>query len=118
MTKAEIDLIRRAIELLHHLVPDAEPHTGVPRNRECPVLQFARKYLLREPDADVSSHELWKFYSEIVAAGELEPLTQRAFQRTLPGAMELTFGVKKCHSIKRAERTVRGFKGVDLRLDV
>jgi hypothetical protein len=115
MTSKETDLIRRAIELLHQLVPPEEPYASGPAPRRCPVLLFVERYLEREPGSDMTSAELWRFFSEVVEAGELEPLTKSAFQRALPGAMEVAFGVKKCHSIKRGRQTVRGFKGVGVR---
>ncbi len=63
----------------------------------------------------MTSAELWRFCTEIVDAGELEPLTKQEFLRALPGAMEAAFGLKKCHSIMRDGRTVRGFKSVKIR---
>jgi hypothetical protein len=95
MTKSEIDLIRRALEVLRRLVPDSEPRAGDPVQRRCPVAAFAKTYLTLDPACDISTAELWRFYKEIAAAGELEPLTQRAFERALPGAMAATFAVKK-----------------------
>ena len=35
----------------------------------------------------------------------------------LPGAREVTFGAKKCHSIKRPENTVCSFKGIGIGLE-
>ena len=114
MTKSEIDLIRRALDLLHKLVPDDEPRAVDPPRRS-PVATFAKRFLARQAGADVTSCELWQFFTEIVAAGELEPLTKPEFQRALPGAMEATFGVKRCHSIRRDGKAVRGFKSVTVR---
>jgi hypothetical protein len=115
MTSKETDLIRRAIELLHQLVPTEEPNGSDAPPRRCPALLFAQRYLERQTASDVTSAELWQFYREVAASGELEPLTKPAFQRALPGAMEAAFGVKKCHAIKRGRQTVRGFRGVGVR---
>ena len=115
MTSQEHDLVRRALELLYQLVPPEGPHASDSAPRRCPVTLFAQRYLVREPTSDMTSEELWQFYKEVAASGELEPLTKPAFQRALPGAMESAFGVKKCHAIKRGRQTVRGFKGVGVR---
>jgi len=118
MTKPEIDLIRSALDLLRRLVPDDERRAGVPGPRRCPVLLFARQFLVRDPGADASSHELWRFYAEIASAGELEPLKKQEFLRKLPGALETTFGVKKCHNVERDGTKVRGFKSVTIREEI
>src|SRR5450759_3385118 len=110
MTSKETDLIRRAIELLHQLVPPEGPHAGGPAPRRCPVTLFAQRYLVREPTSDVTVEELWQFFKDVAASGELDALTQTAFQRALPGAMEGAFCVKKCRAIKRGLQAVRGFK--------
>jgi hypothetical protein len=115
MTSQETDLIRRALELLHQLVPSGQPHASDPAPRRCPALAFAQRYLERQPASDMTSAELWQFFKEVAASGELEPLTKPVFQRALPGAMEAVFGVKKCHAIKRGRQTVRGFKWVGVR---
>jgi len=47
MTRSEIDLIRHALEILHKLVPDDEPRAVYPAPRRCPVILFARHYLVR-----------------------------------------------------------------------
>jgi hypothetical protein len=70
---------------------------------------------VRQPAADMSSAELWTFYKEVAASGELEPLTKQEFLRALPRAMMTVFGVKKCHTLKREDQTVRGFKSVTIR---
>ncbi len=96
-------------------MPPDERHAGGPALRRCPVTQFATHYLIRDPGQDVTSTELWRFYSEIAAAGELEPLTKQEFLRKLPGALEATFGVKKCHNVERDGAKVRGFRAVTIR---
>jgi len=115
MTSQEHDLVRRALELLYQLVPPEGPHASDSAPRRCPVLLFAKRYLMPEPGSDMTNEELWRFYKEVAASGELDALTQTAFQRALPGAMETAFGVKKCHAIERGRQTVRGFKGVGVR---
>jgi hypothetical protein len=115
MTAQEIDLIRQALALLHRLVPPDELHAGGPALRRCPVIQFATQYLMRDPGRDATSAELWRFYMEIVTAGELEPLTKQEFLRKLPGALEATFGAKKCHNVERDGSKVRGFRAVTIR---
>jgi hypothetical protein len=115
MNNSEIELIGRAIALLQELMPDGMQRPGRPASRPCPVLDFARRYLMHDAGGDVTSDELWQFYKEVAAAREVEPLTQRSFQQALPAAMEAIYGTKKCHSIRRAGGTVRGFKSVSIR---
>ncbi len=79
------------------------------------MLSFVQHYLAPEHGSDMRSAELWGFYAEVAAAGELEPLSKAQFLRRLPGAMETAFGVKKSHSIMRGGQTVRGFKSVTIR---
>jgi hypothetical protein len=117
MTLQEHDLIRRALELLHRLVPPEEEGAAHPVRRDCPVALFARRYLLREPASDLTSGELWTFFSEVSASGELEPLSKAEFLSRLPGIMELSFGLRKSHNVQRAGRRLRGFRGVGIRLD-
>lgn len=117
MTRSEFDLIRRALQLLHELVPDDESRAVYPAPRRCPVILFAKRYLVRQPGADMTCAELWQFHREVVAAGELEPLAKQEFLRALPGAMSSVFGVNKCHTIRRDRHTVRGFRGVGVRMD-
>src|ERR1039458_8361156 len=104
MTLQERDLIRRALELLHRLVPPGGEGAAHPRRRDCPVALFARRYLVREPGSDLTSKELWKFFAEVSASGELEPLSKAAFLSRLPGIMELTFGTRKSHNVQRGDR--------------
>jgi hypothetical protein len=96
------------------LTDSEEPHPGGPAPRRCSVTKFAAQYLMRDPAQDMTSAELWRFYSEIAAAGELEALTRQEFLRALPGAIEVTFGVEKCHAIRRDGQTLRGFKSVTI----
>ena len=115
MTESEIDLIRRAIEILSRLVPPDERHAGGPAPRRCPVTQFATHYLIRDPGQDMTTAELWRFYAEVAAAGESEPLTRQEFLRALPGAMAAAYGLRKCHTVRRDGQTLRGFKSVTIR---
>jgi|SRR5580692_1926461 hypothetical protein len=117
MTSQEIDLVRRAIELLRRLLPDDQARVGGPAPPRCPVARFVQEYLAPDPDADLTCAELWKFFQEIAQAGELSPLRKAAFLRQLPAIMENVFHVRKCHHILRSGHRQRGFKGINLRLD-
>jgi hypothetical protein len=117
MTAEEIDLIQRALELLHRLVaPEGDSAHRLAAHRSMVIL-FAERYLKRDALEDVTCAELWQFYREIVAAGDLEPVSKSEFLRLLPAAMETTFGVKKCHGILRDGVRLRGFRSVTLRDD-
>ena len=117
MTSQESELIRSALALLHRLVPPGEPHASDATPRRCPVNLFVKKYLVRDPASDLTTVELWRFFSEISTSGELEPRPKAEFLRCLPGAMQSVFGAHKCHSIERNGRRLRGFRGVNIRLD-
>jgi hypothetical protein len=116
MTNRERDLIRQALHLLQRLAED-EPHAVDQVRHDCPVALFARRFLLRDPVGDVTSEELWTFFGEVVASGELEPLSKTEFLSRLPGVMESSFGVRKSHNIRRGGQRVRGFRGVGLRME-
>lgn len=115
MTESEKESIHRAIELLQAVVSGAAPRPEGPSTRPCPVVRFARQYLMRYPGADITVDDLWSFYHEVALAGEAELLTRRQFDRILPRAMEEAFGVKKSHSVRRDNRSRRGFKTVTIR---
>jgi hypothetical protein len=118
MTRTEFNLIKRALELLHRLVPDdGEPHAVDLAPRRCPVAMFAKKFLIRDLANDVTSQELWQFFGEVFASGELEALSKSEFLRRLPGVMASTFDVRKSHNIQRSGHRLRGFRGVGVRLD-
>ncbi|MGO8928085.1 MAG: hypothetical protein ACLQU3_14530 [Limisphaerales bacterium] len=117
MTSQERDLVRRALNLLHRLMPPEEPYAGYPVRPDCPVALFARRFLLREPASDLTSAELRTFFAEVSASGEVEPLSKAEFLSRLPAVMESVFGARKCHNIQRNGRRVRGFRGVGIRLD-
>jgi hypothetical protein len=44
-------------------------------------------------------------------------MRRAVFLRQLPAVMESIFGTRKCHSIERGGRLLRGFRGVTIRLD-
>ncbi len=44
-------------------------------------------------------------------------MRKAAFLRQLPAVMQAVFGVRKSHAVERAGRRVRGFRGINLRLD-
>ena len=116
MTKSEIELIHRALDLLHRLVPDERPRVGDNVPQPCPVTRFAQKYLA-PADADFTCQELWRFYDEVAQAGEFPPMSKAAFLRRLPAVMESVFGLRKCHSIMTEGHRVRGFRGINMRQD-
>ncbi len=116
MTKTQTDLLRTALGLLRRLVPnDDEPEAVDSIPRRCPVAKFAQRYLARDPATAMTSAELWTFFAEVAAAGELEPLSKSEFLRRLPGVMAATFDVRKSHDVERGAHRVRGFKGIGLR---
>ena len=116
MTKSESDLIRRAIELLRRVVPDdGEPHAVDLSPRRCPVAMFAKEYLVRQPGGDMSTAELFQFYDEVAATGELDRLSKSEFLRRLPNVLEIAFNLRKSHDIQRCGSRVRGFKGITVR---
>lgn len=118
MTKTQTELLRRALELLHRLVPDDyEPCAVDSAPRRCPVAEFARKFLVPDPESNLTSEELLCFFNETAASGEVQPLSKSRFLRRLPNVLETTFGVRKSHGIERDGRRVRGFRGIGIRMD-
>jgi hypothetical protein len=115
MTRCELDLIRRSLELLHRLVPDVEPRAVDLTPRRRPLSLFAKRYLVRDPARDLTSAQLWEFYAEVVASGEVDPLSRPEFLRRLPAVMESLYNVRKSHNIQRSGGRVRGFKGITIR---
>ena len=73
--------------------------------RGCPVTAFAERYLLLEPSSDLTSDELWIFYSEVAASGEVGILSKPVFLRRLTPVMDVVFGVRKCHSVVSGKRS-------------
>lgn len=117
MTRTQTELLRRALELLHRLVPDDAEPCAVDAPRRCPVAKFAKKFLIRDPANDQTSQELWQYFCEISASGELERLSKAEFLRRLPTVLETIFGVRKAHNVERDGHRVRGFRGVGIRMD-
>ena len=117
MTRTEIDIIKRALDLLHKLVPDDEPRAVDLTPRPCPVMAFGRQYLVLDAASDVTSQELLEFYAEVAARGEVQQLSKSEFLRRLPAAMAVVFGARKTHDIERDGHKVRGFRGVGIRMD-
>jgi hypothetical protein len=118
MNQSEIDVARRAIQLLSTLLPDVQGRTGGPTPQHLPVNRFVQEYLANDSTADLACEEAWQFFQEIAQAGGLPSLRKAAFLRQLPIEMDAVFGVKKCHGIERAGSRVRGFRGVGIRLDL
>ena len=115
MTNTELQTIRRAITLLCSLIDEPQECVSVPW--QSPVRRFVETYLVPDPNADLTSAEAWKFFQEIVQAGELMPMRKSVFLRQLPSLMESVFHVRKCHAIQRDGHHVRGFRGVGIRQD-
>ena len=70
-----------------------------------------------DPKADLSCAEAWQYFQEVAQAGELQPTRKATFLRQLPTSMEAAYQVRRCHSILRSGRRVRGFKGIGIRMD-
>jgi hypothetical protein len=117
VSRTEIDLIRRALDLLHRLVPDDEPRPITTIPQRGPVSVFAKRYLTRDPASDLTCAELWQFFGEVSASGEVGPLSKSEFLRRLPTALEEIFNVRKCHNVERDGQRLRGFRGVGIRVD-
>jgi hypothetical protein len=117
MTKFESEKIRRAVQLLQQFLPEYEPRMAPSTTRSSPVNRFAMEYLASDACDELSCDDLWKFFSEIAAAGYLPSMPKTVFFRELPAVMEFIFGVKRSHSIRRAGKMVRGYKGVTIRDD-
>jgi hypothetical protein len=115
MTNTELQTVRRAITLLRSLIDEPQEYPPLPQHS--PVRRFVQEYLAPDPDADLSCEEAWQFFEEIAHEGELPPMRKAAFLRQLPIVMESIHHVRKCHGIERADRRVRGFRGVAIRLD-
>lgn len=117
MNQSEIEIARQAIQLLRTLVPDDKIRTENPGTRRCPVTQFVERHLKSELGSDMTTAELWRFYSEVAAAGELESVTRHQFLKSLPVTMRAIFGVNKCHRVVRNGRNLRGFRGINIRFE-
>jgi hypothetical protein len=113
--KTEIATVNRAIAMLRSLTDP--PHEREPVPRPSPIRRFAQEYLAPDPDADFGCDELWKFFQEVVQAGELPPMRKAAFLRQLPAVMAEVYNLRKCHNVERSGRRVRGFRGVSNRPD-
>ena len=80
-------------------------------------MEFTQKYLTADPVGDLSCQEAWTFFEEIAQAGELPPMGKATFLCELPVVIESVYNIRKCHHILRSGRRVRGFRGVDIRMD-
>jgi hypothetical protein len=115
MTTQESDLIQKVIEALNKLVPYNKPDAIDSTPCRCPVAVFAKRYLLRDLGSAMTSVELWDFFREVAALGDVETLSKSEFLRRLPGAMGNVYGIKKCHNIRSKTGRVRGFRGISVR---
>lgn len=116
MSTTETATLRAAIRLLQQIAPEAETslQKAMPVPRQHPVREFAEQYLARDPTGDKTSNELFSDYNELVAAGDMEPLSATEFLRALPAAMLAVFGIRKRHNIVRDGKKLRGFRGVGI----
>jgi hypothetical protein len=115
MTKTEIDLITRALDLLHRLAPYHEPVATDSSPLQCPVVDFIKRYLCRDASGAITSQECWEFYREVADTGELPKLTKMLFLRRLTTAMEEAYNLRKSHDIQQGSGRVRGFRGLGIR---
>ena len=100
--------------MLQQLVPGLDDESRGVKNTSlhCPVRQFAEVFLVHDPTRDMTCKELLDYYSELVATGEVAPLSKGEFLRALPAAMAAVYGTKKRHTIKRGGQNLRGFRGI------
>jgi hypothetical protein len=115
MTNTELQTVRQAIALLHSLA--GEPQVWAPAQQPNSIHRFVQEFLAPDADADLSCKEVWGLFQEVVQAGELPPMRKATFLRHLPAVIEAVFNVRKSHHIERDGRRVRGFKGLDFRMD-
>jgi|EBPBio282013_DNA_FD.fasta_scaffold06620_3 hypothetical protein len=113
MSKSEIAVLNRAIALLRSLTDEPHAVDAIPRSGA--VTRFVREFLVHDPTGDISCAEAWRFFCEVAASGALKPMRKLEFFRRLPAVVEATYDAKKCHSIRRDGRTLRGFKSVTIR---
>jgi hypothetical protein len=113
MTSTEIQTVHRVIALLCSLIDEPQECAAVPRHS--PIRRFVEEYLVANSTADITCEEGWRFFYEIVQAGELPPMRKAVFLRQLPSLMEAVFHVRKCHHIEREGNRLRGFRGVGIR---
>lgn len=113
VTKSELAVLNRAIALLRSLTDEPHAVDAIPRSGA--VTRFVREFLVHDPTGDISCAEAWNFFREVAASGALKPMRKSEFFRRLPAVVEATYDAKKCHSIRRDGRTVRGFKSVTIR---
>jgi hypothetical protein len=102
MTKTEVQAVRRAISILGSQID--VPVECAPVPRQSPVRRFVEDYLVADPNADLSCDEIWKFFQEVVAAGELSPMRKAVFLRQLPILMQEAVQARKSHHIWREGR--------------
>jgi hypothetical protein len=114
MTKIEIQAVQRAISALSSLMNRPQECSPLPHS---PARRFVEYYLEADANSDMSCEEIWRFFQEVVAAGELPPIRKAVFLRQLPILMREVFQLRKCHRIQRESHHVRGFKGISVRMD-
>ena len=100
---------------MQQFLPEFEPRIAPSTTRSSPLCRFAKEYLAPDASDELSCHDLWKFYSEIVAAGYLPSMPKTVFFRELPAVLEFVYGVRRSHSITVAGKMVRGYKGITIR---
>ena len=73
---------------------------------------FLKERVQRDNDADLSVKEIVEKYAAFCPEQGWSPLAITEVHRSLEGLMLEIFHVSKSHSVKREERSVRGFSSV------
>ena len=81
------------------------------------VYHFAKARLYRKEDSDVALSELTPAYADYAKARDWTPLPEHKFQAKLRDLMLELFGASKSNSIKRNNKSVRGYHNIALAME-
>lgn len=86
-----------------------------PTDEETAVEHFVEAQLTPASGRNVSIEETYTYYAEYCSREKLPVLSKTQFQDRIAGVVMRKYGLGKSHSIKRDNRCVRGFRGLEVR---